>query len=384
MTTLPDFRLETHFSRWEFKARHHMTASDAETIGMGELLALADDTDREAWDKLTLGYTETYGAPALRLAIASTYQGLSAADILCFSGAEEGLYCAMLALLGPEDHAIVTVPNYQSMETLPVTIAASVTGVPLRPENNWRLDLADVHAALKPNTKLIAVNFPNNPTGSIADQRTFKALAELCAERGIHLFSDEVYRGLERDPALRLPQAAELFDRGISLNVMSKAYGLPGLRIGWIACRDHHLLERMEKMKHYLSICNSRPSEVLATIALKAREHLLDRNRALCAENLQKLGAFFAEFPDLYAWREPDGGCVGFARYLGPDGVESHCRRLVEEAGVLLLPSSLFVSDLLPVAQDRFRVGFGRKDIEVGLAAWRQHLQSGDAMKRSA
>ncbi|WP_457585886.1 aminotransferase class I/II-fold pyridoxal phosphate-dependent enzyme [Ensifer canadensis] len=384
MTTLPDFRLETHFSRWEFKARHHMTASDAETIGMGELLALSDDTDREAWDKLTLGYTETYGAPALRAAIASTYRGLSAADILCFAGAEEGLYCAMLALLGPGDHAIVTVPNYQSMETLPVTIAASVTGVPLRPENNWRLDIADIRAALKPNTKLIAVNFPNNPTGSIADQQTFKALAELCAERGIHLFSDEVYRGLERDPALRLPQAAELFERAISLNVVSKAYGLPGLRIGWIACRDHALLERMEKMKHYLSICNSRPSEVLATIALKAREHLLDRNRALCAENLQTLGAFFAEFPDLYEWREPDGGCVGFARYLGSDGVETHCRRLVEEAGVLLLPSSLFVSDLLPVAQDRFRVGFGRKNIEVGLAAWRQHLQSGGAMKRSA
>ncbi|AHK44654.1 MULTISPECIES: pyridoxal phosphate-dependent aminotransferase [Ensifer] len=384
MTTLPDFRLETHFSRWEFKARHHMTASDSETIGMGELLALADDADREAWDKLTLGYTETYGAPALRAAIASTYQGLSAEDILCFAGAEEGLYCAMLALLGPQDHAIVTVPNYQSMETLPVTIAASVTGVPLRPENNWRLDIADVRAALKPNTRLIAVNFPNNPTGSIADQQTFKALAELCAERGIHLFSDEVYRGLERDPALRLSQAAELFERGISLNVMSKAYGLPGLRIGWIACRDHALIERMEKMKHYLSICNSRPSEVLATIALKAREQLLTRNRALCASNLEKLGAFFAEFPALYEWREPDGGCVGFARYLGADGVETHCRRLVEEAGVLLLPSSLFVSDLLPVAEDRFRVGFGRKNIEIGLEAWRQHLRADSAIKRSA
>ncbi|OCP38550.1 aminotransferase class I/II-fold pyridoxal phosphate-dependent enzyme [Ensifer sp. LC163] len=384
MTTLPDFRLETHFSRWEFKARHHMTASDSETIAMSELLALADDADRQAWEKLTLGYTETYGAPALRSAIASTYQGLSAADILCFAGAEEGLYCAMLALLGPQDHAIVTVPNYQSMETLPVTIAGSVTGVPLRPENNWRLDLADVRAALKPNTRLIAVNFPNNPTGSIADRQTFKALAELCVERGIHLFSDEVYRGLERDPALRLPQAAELFEHGISLNVMSKAYGLPGLRIGWIACRDHALIERMEKMKHYLSICNSRPSEVLATIALKAREHLLDRNRTLCASNLEKLGAFFAEFSDLYEWREPDGGCVGFARYLGADGVESHCRRLVGESGVLLLPSSLFVSELLPVAQDRFRVGFGRRNIEVGLEAWRQHLQADRIGKRSA
>lgn len=375
MTTLPDFRLETHFSRWEFSARHHMTASDSQTTSMRDLLALADDDDRAAWDNITLGYTETYGAPALRAAIAATYEGLTAADILCFAGAEEGLYCAMLALLGADDHAIVTVPNYQSMETLPVTIAGAVTGVPLRPENNWRLDIADVRAALKPNTKLICVNFPNNPTGAIADQETFAALATLCAERGIHLFSDEVYRGLERDASLRLPQAAELFERGISLNVMSKAYGLPGLRIGWIACRDHALLERMEKMKHYLSICNSRPSEVLATIALKGRAVILDRNRALVAANLERLGAFFAEFPDLYEWRAPDGGCVGFARYLGADGVENHCRGLVEEAGVLLLPSSLFVSDLLPVATDRFRVGFGRKDIEIGLDAWRRHIR---------
>ncbi|WEX76088.1 pyridoxal phosphate-dependent aminotransferase [Sinorhizobium numidicum] len=375
MTTLPAFRLESHFSRWEFTARHHMTASDSETMSMAELLSFADDADREAWERLTLGYTETYGAPALREAIAVTYAGLEAADILCFAGAEEGLYCAMLALLGREDHAIVTVPNYQSMETLPVTIAASVTGVPLRPENRWQLDIADVRAALKPNTKLIAVNFPNNPTGAIADQATFRALAELCAERGIHLFSDEVYRGLERDEGKRLPQAAALFDRGVSLNVMSKAYGLPGLRIGWIACRDRGLLKRMEGLKHYLSICNSRPSEVLATIALKSRERILERNRSLCTANLEKLGAFFAEFPELYEWHAPDGGCVGFARYLGADGVEEHCRRLVEKSGVLLLPSSLFVSELLPVAEDRFRVGFGRKNIEAGLEAWRNHLR---------
>ncbi|PST21948.1 pyridoxal phosphate-dependent aminotransferase [Mesorhizobium plurifarium] len=374
MTTLPPFRLEKHFSRWEFTARHHMTASDSETMSMAELLSLADDADREAWERLTLGYTETYGAPALREAIASTYEGLAPEEVLCFAGAEEGLYCAMLALLGPEDHAIVTVPNYQSMETLPVAIAASVNGVALRPENGWQLDIDDVRAALRPNTKLVAVNFPNNPTGATAEPSTFRALAALCAERGIHLFSDEVYRGLERQEDKRLPQAAELFERGVSLNVMSKAYGLPGLRIGWIACRDRTLLQRMEGMKHYLSICNSRPSEVLATIALKSRERILDRNRALCTRNLEELGAFFAEFADIYEWQAPDGGCVGFARYSGADGVEEHCRSLVEESGVLLLPSSLFVSDLLPVTLDRFRVGFGRKNIEAGLDAWRHHL----------
>lgn len=375
MTTLPDFRLETHFSRWEFKARYHMTASDAETMRMSDLLALTDEQDRETWEKLTLGYTETWGKPALRETIASTYQGLTSDDILCFAGAEEGLYCAMLALLETDDHAIITVPNYQSMETLPVSLCRQVSGVPLRAENNWALDIEDVKKALRPNTRLIAVNFPNNPTGAIADQETFAELVELCKERNIHLFSDEVYRGLERDPAKQLPQAAELFDKGISLNVMSKAYGLPGLRIGWIACRDHDLLARMEKMKHYLSISNSAPSEILAVIALKARDQIISRNRALCDENLKLLGAFFNEYPHLYQWQAPDGGCVGFARYLGKDGADEHCRQLVEEAGVLLLSSSLFASDLLPVATDHFRVGFGRKNISAGLDAWRAHLQ---------
>jgi aspartate/methionine/tyrosine aminotransferase len=368
--------LESYFSLWEFKAQHHMTASDAQSMSLSDLLSLAEPEEREAWDKLTLGYIETWGTPALRSVVAATYAGgLTSEDILCFAGAEEGLYCVMLALLGPDDHAIVTVPNYQSMETVPVSICGSVSGVPLRAENNWALDLDDVRAAFRPTTRLVAVNFPNNPTGAVADKETFDGLVALCAERGIYLFSDEVYRGLERDPARQLPQAAEVYDKGVSLNVMSKAYGLPGLRIGWVASRDHALLARMESMKHYLSICNSAPSEVLARIALKARDGILRKNRELCINNLAQLGRFFDEHSDLYKWCDPDGGCVGLARYKGRDGVEAHCRNLLQKAGVLLLPSPLFHSDLSQVPMDRFRVGFGRKDITIGLNAWRNHLK---------
>ena len=375
MTTLPDFRLETHFSRWEFTAKYNMAASDAQSLPLAELLALAGESERAAWENLTLGYTETWGAPALRRAIARTYDAIEADHVLCFAGAEEGLYCAMLALLGPDDHAIVTVPNYQSMETLPRSICGEVSGWRLRAENGWQPDPDELRALLRPNTKLVAVNFPNNPTGAIADASTFRALAELCDERGIHLFSDEVYRGLERDASHRLPQAADLIDQGVSLNVMSKAYGLPGLRIGWIATRDRALLSRMERMKHYLSICNAGTSEVLACIALGASGTLLARNLELCRNNLRALGDFFAERPDLYAWEAPRGGCVGFARYLGADGVEAHCRRLVEEAGVLLLPASLFESPLADVPRNGFRVGYGRSGIEAGLDAWRGFLE---------
>jgi aspartate/methionine/tyrosine aminotransferase len=370
MSALPDFRLETYFSRWEFSARHHMTASDAQTLRMTDLLALADDAERERWEQLGLGYSETWGTKPLRAAIAATYDGIDPDQVLTFAGAEEGIYCALRVLLGKDDHAIVSVPNYQSMETLTLACAGSVTGLALHAANDWQPDLDEFRAALRSNTRVVALNFPNNPTGAIAHAETFAAIVNLCAERGIYLFSDEVYRGLEREDALRLPQAADIYERGLSLGVMSKAYGLPGLRIGWIASRDRELLSRMERYKHYLSICNSGPSEVLATIALKAAPLLLERNRARCRSNLAKLGDFFAAHPDHYEWREPHGGCVGFARYLGTDGVETHCRRLVEEAGVLLLPSSLFVSELLPVPNDRFRVGFGRDGIDAGIAAW--------------
>ncbi|MFG1948633.1 aminotransferase class I/II-fold pyridoxal phosphate-dependent enzyme [Nonomuraea sp. NPDC048826] len=376
MTRLPDFRLETYFSRWEFTARHHLTASDAETMTLAELLALADDQDREAFENLSLGYTQTFGDPGLREAIAATYEHAEADDVICFAGAEEAIYLAMNVLLGPDDHAVVLTPNYQAAETVPLALC-EVTGVALDADRDWALDLDEVAAAIRPNTRLVSVNFPNNPTGKVLDRADFVALVRLCDERGIHLFSDEVYRGLECGPVGALPQAADLSERALSLNVTSKALGLPGLRIGWITCRDRALRARLERAKHYTTICNSAPSEVLARIAVKARETILDRNRALIRSNLPFFAAFFAEFADDFEWRAPDGGCVAYPRYLGADGVETFCTRLVEEAGVLLLPASIYRSELTATPDDRFRIGVGRRSAEEDLAAFARWMRAG-------
>jgi aspartate/methionine/tyrosine aminotransferase len=373
MSLLPDFKLETYFSRWEFSARYHLTASDAESLSLRELLAMGGADDAEAFDNLWLGYTQTFGAPELREAIAATYDRQSQQNILCFAGAEEGLYIACHALLSTGDHAIVVTPNYQAAETVPLSIC-EVTGVPLDPTRNWRLDLERVAAAIRPNTKLVSINFPHNPTGKIIDHEDLDALVALCRQHGLWLFSDEVYRLLGPDPARHVPQVADIYERGLSLNVMSKAYGLPGLRIGWIACQDRDLLVRMERMKHYLSICNSGPSEQLACIALKHRERILARNNDLVRHNLDLLDTFFAEFPGLFEWRRSDGGCVGYPRYVGPGTVEAFTTELVERSGVLLLPSSIYGSELGPVPQDRFRIGFGRARLAEGLAAFREHL----------
>jgi len=368
-----NFELEVHFSKWEFKAKHHMTASDAQSMTLTELLDMASQQRRDEFNNLWLGYTQTWGAAALRSEIANTYDNINAKNVLCFAGAEEGIYAAMRVMLEPGDHVIVLVPNYQAAETLPLDIC-EVTGVALDPNNDWRVDMDALRDAIQPNTKLISINFPNNPTGAVMPREDFDELVALCRQHGIYLFSDEVYRGLEMDPAKRIPQAADVYERGLSLNVMSKAYGLPGLRIGWIACQDVGLLHKLEQYKHYLSICNSGPSEQLSLIALEVRTQILARNYALLSSNLDLVDQFFSEYPDMFEWQRPDGGCVAYPRFKPAVGVEQFCKDIVDEEGVLLLPASVYKSDLMTGLDDRFRIGFGRDNLKEGLDAMRSFM----------
>jgi aspartate/methionine/tyrosine aminotransferase len=369
-----DFALEVYFSRWEHFARHHLAASDSETQTLSDLLAMADADERHEWETLRLGYTDPRGSGALRSAIADGYAHADAEKVLCFSGAQEGIHTAMHALLDRDDHAIIVLPNYQSAETIPSGLCA-VTGATLDPAEGWSLDIDRVAAAIRPNTRLIAINFPNNPTGKILERDRLEALVELCRRHSIWLFSDEVYRLIERDPAVRLPPAVDAYERGISLGTVSKAYGLPGLRIGWIACRDSSVLQRMERVKHYLSICNAAPCELLARIALRRGKAILDRNRRIATANVGLLNEFFAARADLFDWHSPDGGVVGFPRYKGTEGVEAFCARMIEEQGVLLLPASVYQSALRPLPHDRFRIGFGRRDMPEAVAALSDGLE---------
>ena len=374
MNPLPDFRLETHFSEWEFKAQYHMTASDAESMSLQELLAYATEDERAEFDNMWLGYTETYGAPDVRNTIASTYANCGSEDILCFAGASEGIFAANSVILDNNSHAIVVTPNYQSHESLPLSIC-SATGVPLNAKDNWSLDIDRVAAAIKPNTRLITINFPHNPTGAILSADRYDALINLCRKHGIYILHDEIFNGLGATGTQHLPFIADEYERGLSLNVMSKAYGLPGLRVGWIACKDQSVISKMERLKHYLSICNSAPSERLTKIALTYRNKILARTCAIVDENLPKWDAFFSRYPDLFEWRRPDGSCMAFPRYNGAEGVEVFTRKLVEDSGVLLLPGSIYQSELGDTPDNHFRLGFGRSNLDEGLAALEQHIR---------
>jgi aspartate/methionine/tyrosine aminotransferase len=361
---IADFELERYFARYEFATRYVLCASDVEPYTMRDLLSFADADALARWQGLRLGYTESAGLPALRAAIAALYESVSPDDVFVVAGAEEGIFIGMHALLGAGDHAVVAWPAYQSLYEVARSVGASVTLVPLDPERGWSLDPDAVRAAIKPTTRVVVINYPHSPTGALLERDAFDAIVAACETRGVTLLSDEVYRFLEHDPATRLPAAVDASRLGVSLGVMSKAFGLAGLRIGWIVARDARLRVRLAALKDYTTICNSAPSEVLALIALRARDRVLERSREIITRNRPLLDAFFERHAERLAWVPPRAGSVAFPRLLTGDA-DRLAAALVERAGVLLLPGSRF-----GYSASHFRIGFGRIDMPQALSAF--------------
>jgi aspartate/methionine/tyrosine aminotransferase len=360
---ISEFALERYFARWEFAAEHLLCASDVQAYPMAELLTLADDETRALWDGLELGYTESTGHPLLRREIAALYETIEPDDVLTFAGAEEAVFCLANVLLGPGDHAIVTWPAYQSLYEVGRAAGADVTLHELHESDGWAIDVERLRAQVTPATRLIVVNTPHNPTGMLADRATYEAVVEIARESGAHLLVDEVYRHLEFDEPERLPAGADALPRGISLGVMSKAYALAGLRIGWLATHDRDLLARLMAFKDYTTICSSAPSEILSIIALRAGRRVLARSRGIIAANLELVDAFFDDWADRFTWVRPRAGSIGFARLTVPGvRIDDWAAELVQVEGVLLAPGSVF-----EYPGNHFRVGFGRTDLPEAL-----------------
>ncbi len=367
---LPEFALERFFARHEFSVPHLLCASDCESISVGELLAL-EPAAREALDALRLGYSESPGSPELRAAIASLYTTVAPDQVLAHHGAQEAILNFCQAALEPGDHVIVQTPCYQSLAEAPRMRGCRVTEWPSVEADGWRPSLTSLDALLEPDTRAIIVNQPHNPTGGLLRRAELDALVDLCRRRGLLLLSDEVYRGLELDVADRLPMACDVYERAVSVGVMSKSFGLAGLRVGWVASHDVEVLTRMAAAKDWTTICNSAVSELLATLALRHAESLVARNRELVARNILQLDELLARHGDQLAWTRPAAGPVGFLRWQGEGDASSMARSLREQAGVLVAPGPLFGDH-----PRHLRVGFGRADLPTILPRFETWLEA--------
>jgi aspartate/methionine/tyrosine aminotransferase len=361
------FKLERYFAQYEFSVRYLLCASDCESLSVQELLDLEPGA-AERFGRLGLGYTETNGGPGLRAEISRLYASIAADEVLVHAGAEEAVYLFMQAVLQPGDHLVVHWPCYQSHAEVARSLGCAVSAWNGREERGWALDVDELRALLQPNTRAIVLTTPHNPTGYLMKRETLHEVTRVAAQRGIWLLVDEVYRECEYDPAQRLPAGADLGERCVSLGGMSKTYGLPGLRIGWLASHDRALLDKVSLLKDYTTICASAPSEFLSEVALRQREKLIARSLGTIQANLKLLDGFFARHAERFSWVRPGAGPVAFPRLIGED-IEAFCDRLVRQAGVLLLPGTIFDDP-----GNHFRLGFGRKNLPEALAKLEEFL----------
>jgi len=364
---LPPFKLERYFAKHEFNTEFLLCSSDCEAMSIADLLVFEEGA-AEKFQQTWLGYTESQGSLALRKEVCSLYADMQPDDILVHTGAGEAIYLFMSAMLGAGDHVIVHSPGYQSLAEVARGIGCDVSPWLAREENAWALDLDELRGLLRPNTKVIVVNTPHNPTGYLMPRADFDALNKFAQENNLLLFSDEVYRESEFDPANRLPAACDYGEHAVSLGVTSKTYGLAGLRIGWIATKNKQVYGNMAALKDYTTICNSAPSEFLAEVAMRHRAKLADRNLNIIKQNLTVIDDLFTRYSSLFTWSRPQAGSMGFPKLLKGE-IEDFCDKLVKQAGVLLLPGTMYDE-----CDNHFRLGLGRKNLPQAVARLEEYL----------
>ncbi len=368
--TLPPFKLERYFAKYEFNTEFLLCSSDCEAMSIADLLAFEDGA-AEKFQNTWLGYTESQGSPALRKEICNLYTSMQPENILVHTGAEEAIYLFMHALLTANDHVIVHSPNYQSLSEVAKGIGCQVSPWIAYEENGWALDFNELGDLIRPNTKVIVINTPHNPTGYLMSRADFDELNKFAQEKDLLLFSDEVYRESEYDPATRLPAACDFGEHAVSLGVTSKTYGLAGLRIGWIATKNKKVYENMAALKDYATICNSAPSEFLAEVAMRNRQKLIDRNLGIIQNNLAIVDDLFTRYSSLFTWVRPQAGSMGFPKLLKGE-IEDFCDDLVRKAGVLLLPGTMYDD-----SENHFRLGLGRKNLPQAVERLEEYLKLG-------
>ena len=369
------FKLERYYTLYEHSAKYSLCNSDCEAMTIADLLA-KEEGAKEAFDKMWLGYTETQGNPELRRDIARIYSKIGADNLIVCTGAQEPIYLFAHALLEAADEVIVQTPCYQSLQSVPESIGCKVSEWQVRyTDGAPGFDLAELKSLITNKTKAIFLNAPHNPTGFLFTHEQQAEIIGLARKHGIYILCDEVYRELEHDPTVALPAFADIYEKGVSIGVMSKAYGLPGLRIGWLATQDRSVQEEVSILKEYTTICNSGPSEFLAGVALRNRHGILKRNLEIIRTNLSLYDDFFARHAGLFSWYRPQAGPIGFVKMHFDTDDAAFCARVLNESKTLLLPGSIYDYG------GYFRVGFGRKAIPEALAQFDAFVAESLAVK---
>ena len=365
---------------------HSLSNSFAQPLTQAELVALTlARGDRALIDEFSthaLGYTPNGGSVDLREEIAKLYgPAITSDNILVFPGAQVALQTAAFALAS-DCHSITFSPGYQSVVQAPVHAGGNVTTIELKASNGWQIDLDEVQAAIREDTRYLVVNSPYNPAGTLMSAELQAKLIALADAQGIYVLSDEVYRLLEHEPQNRLPAMADVYRRGISVVTLSKPWGGCGVTIGWLAFHDLEIKQRLVDAQYFATQCPSRASELQALMILRASETILDKNLSIIRHNLALLKRFMATYSDLFEWVPPSAGAVAFIKFKGPLSSEELGRELAA-CGISVKPAYCF-TDVVTADNDYFRVGFGEEVMPSALGALTSFVEEHQGAWRAA
>jgi aspartate/methionine/tyrosine aminotransferase len=331
------FELERWQSVWEHRVRFNLSESGVHPLSLRELLEITG-TDVTALEDLRLGYSQSNGSDELRATIAAMYPGATADNVLVTTGGSEANFITCWSLLRAGDLATVEVPNYLQTWGVARSMGVDVNTFSLRADHDWDPDPEEIRTAIRPDTRLVVVTNPNNPTGRVLTNEARAAILKRVREVGAWLLVDEVYQGAELGDT-RTETCFGRYDRVIVTNGLSKAYALPGLRIGWIV-GPPELIQAAWERHDYTVICPSAMSDFLALRALAAQEQILERTRSVLLHNYAILEEWLASWGGLLSWRRPDAGAICLAEYgLGTDST-SLVEHLRAAHDVLLVPGT--------------------------------------------
>lgn len=367
MSAFQPFEMERMMSRLEQTVDYNLSESGVHPMQLKALLA-HDPSLMERLLNTEINYPHVNGIPPLRKNIAAMYTGATADNVLVTVGAIEANYIAIRSLLNTGDEIIVMLPNYMQIWGIAKNHALAMKTFALREENAWAPDLDELRKKVSSKTKLIAICNPNNPTGRIMTPAEMQAVVKIAENVNAWILADEVYRGAERLNEQESPSFYGLYDKVLAIGSMSKAYGLPGLRLGWIA-GPTDILDSMWARHEYITLSATLLSNHLATLALSpsVRPQILKRTREYIQKGYQRLHAWTDSHPKLFSIVEPQAAAIAFARYHIDINSTQLCDRLYKGKSVLIVPGDHF-------GMDHFvRISFGLPHAYLSAALDRMH-----------
>lgn len=347
---IEQFKMERMQSTWENVVEYNLSESGVHPLSLRELVS--DEELREIMS-LGLGYSQTNGTPELRREIAGLYPGATVDQILATAGSSEANFLLMWSLIEPGDEVVFMMPNYMQMWGLARGFGAKLKPLWLRKSLGWAPDIDELRNLVTPKTKLIIVTNPNNPSGAVLSRKTMAAIVSSAVRVGAWIIADEVYQGAEREGGTT-PSFWGMYDKVVIVNGLSKAYGLPGVRIGWILGPED-FIQRTWPYHDYTTISPSILSDRLARFALSPdnREKILERTRGILQKNFPIIKDWLVRQNGFFEFVPPCAGAIVFAEYRGRLNSTELVNRLIREKGVLIVPGDHFEMD------HHLRFGFG-------------------------